>query len=90
MKYKVVNMESSQGNKVPNQYIIDTPGKLIFQSYKTIIVMKDYQNEKIYLDKNAWNYSATTSKYRNIFLGESLNETLKKIENKEYILTNLN
>jgi len=90
MKYKVINMESSQGNKVPNQYIIDTPGKLIFQSYKTIIVMKDYQNEKIYLDENAWNYSATTSKYRNIFLGESSKETLKKIQNKEYILTNLN
>jgi hypothetical protein len=90
MKYKVINMESSQGNKVPNQYIIDTPGKLIFQSYKTIIAMKDYQNGKIYLDKRKWNYSTTTSKYRNIFLNESSKETLKKIQNKEYILTNLN
>ena len=90
MEYKVKNMVSSQGNKVPNQYIIDTSGKEIFQSYKTIIAMKDYQNGKIYLDERKWNYSTTTSKYRNIFLGESSKETLKKIQNKEYILTNLN
>lgn len=90
MKYKVKNMVSSQGNKVPNQFIIDTPGKEIFQSYYTIIAMKDYQNGKIYLDERKWNYSTTTSKYRNIFLNESSKETLKKIQNKEYILTNLN
>jgi hypothetical protein len=45
---------------------------------------------KIYLDKKYWDYSVTTSKYRNIFLEESSKETAKKIEDGTYILTNLN
>jgi len=44
----------------------------------------------IYLDKYSWDYSVTTGKYRNEFLGEGIAETRKKIASGEYILTNLN
>tara|TARA_Y100000401_G_scaffold116250_1_gene121547 strand:- start:337 stop:612 length:276 start_codon:yes stop_codon:yes gene_type:complete len=90
MKYKVKNMLSNNGNKIPNQFIINTTNKKIFQSYNTIIAIIDYKNNKTYLDCNKWDYSTTTSKYRNIFLNEKTKDTLKKIKNKEYILKNLN
>ena len=88
---KVINMTSPNGNKVANQFIIeDDNNRQYFQSYKTIISMIDWDKCKVYLDSNYWDYSVTTSKYRNIFLGESTKETQKKIKSKEYILTDLN
>lgn len=45
---------------------------------------------QILLDKAYWDYSRTTGKYRNIFLGETKAETQKKIDSGEYILTDLN
>lgn len=90
MKYKVKNMLSNSGNKIANQFVINTRNKEIFQSYNTIIAIIDYKNNKTYLDRNSWNYSNTTSKYRNIFLNEKTKDTLKKIKNKEYILKDLN
>lgn len=87
---KVINITSNNGNKIPNQFIIYDNDKTYFQSYKSIIVMKDTKNNKIYLDDYYWDYSTTTSKYRNIFLGEKKKETQKKIKEGIYILTNLN
>ena len=43
-----------------------------------------------YLDEHYWDYSATTGKYRNQFLGEGIAETRAKIESGEYILIDLN
>jgi hypothetical protein len=85
---KVENMTESNGNKVKNQFIIQTDDGLYFQSYNSVIVKKS--NGKIYLDANKWDYSVTTGKYRNIFLGENKAETQKKIDSGEYILTDLN
>jgi|TARA_R100000479_G_scaffold54981_1_gene26072 hypothetical protein len=45
---------------------------------------------KVFLDKNYWDYSTTTGKYRNAFLGENIAETRKKIKSGEYILVDLN
>ena len=73
-----------------NQFIIDCGDIEIFQSYSTIIAKKDYKQGKVYLDKNNWDYSKTTGRYRNKFLGETIKETRAKIESGEYILTNLN
>ncbi len=89
---KVKNMTSSNGNKISNQFIINDykNQKEIFQSYKSIIAIKDLKKDKIYLDSYYWNYSVTTGKYRNIFLNEKKNETQKKINSKEYILKDLN
>ena len=85
---KVENMTSPQGNKVANQFIITDNGDEYFQSYRSIIAKRS--NGKIYLDDVFWDYSRTTGKYRNEFLGEGIAETRKKIKSGEYILTNLN
>jgi hypothetical protein len=87
-KIRVSNMESSRGNIVPNQFEIETDDGIYFQSYNTIIAYRSHG--KRYLDKESWDYSRTTGKYRNIFLNETKKETEKKIKSGEYILTNLN
>jgi hypothetical protein len=98
---KVRNMTSPRGNKVANQFIITDEGRgalgnfLVretFQSYNTVIAIRTVWPDKttIELDKDDWDYSVTTGKYRNIFLGETKKETEKKIASGEYILTNLN
>lgn len=67
-----------------------------FQSYDSIIVFhamdcSDTGNCDIkFLDEKYWEYSKTTGRYRNQFLGERYAETKAKIESGEYILTNLN
>lgn len=72
-----------------------------FQSYDSIIAVvtvwdpKDCvgfktNNPDIELDETYWNYSVTTSKYRNQFLHETTEETKKKIASGRYILTDLN
>ncbi len=84
---KVENIESNKGNKIANQFVItDDKQNEYFQSYNSMIVKKDYENDqvKIYLDQKYWNYSNTTGKYRNIFLDETMTDTIKKIKSGEY------
>lgn len=85
---KVSNFTSNSGRSVPNQFLITDGNKEVFQSYDSIIAQKE--GGKITLDERYWDYSVTTGKYRNEFLGESIAETRKKIESGEYVLTNLN
>lgn len=60
-----------------NQFkIYADDGSIFFQSYNSIIAVK--KNGKITLGKN-WDYSKTTGKYRNIFLGETKAETQRKL-----------
>jgi len=84
-------MTTSSGNSVKNQFVIlDTANRINYlQSYNSIIVKID-QDNKVYLDAKYWNYSTTTSKYRNMYLHETRKETEKKIESGEYILIDLN
>ena len=85
---KVQNMKSASGREVPNQFIITDGTVQYFQSYETIIVKRE--PGKVTLDRDAWNCSKTTSKYRNLFLGETTKETLAKINSGEYELADLN
>lgn len=96
---KVKNMTSARGNKVANQFIITdrtynekedswTTTKT-FQSYDSTIAIV-FSTGVVLLDENTWDYSPTTGKYRNKFLGEGIAETRKKIKSGEYILTDLN
>jgi hypothetical protein len=73
----------------PNQFIIRTEEKAVFQSYNSIIA-EWHRNGTVILDQHFWNYSKTTSKYRNMFLNETTLETRKKIENGTYKLAKLN
>ena len=70
-KVKIYNMESYSGNKVPNQFKLYTNKGRYFQSYQSIIIFIN-NNGQVYLDKQDWDYSATTGKYRNMFLGEGI------------------
>ena len=98
---KVSNMTSNKGNKIANQFIMTDEGRgalgnfterRTFQSYDSVIAVITQwpDNTKIELDSYYWDYSVTTSKYRNQFLGETKKETQAKIDSGEYILTNLN
>lgn len=82
-------MVSSNGNDIPNQFIIRTDEGTFFQSYKSIIVF-EAKDRTVYLDADKWDYSVTTGKYRNQFLGETKKETEAKIKSGVYKLTNLN
>jgi len=90
LKIKVSNMKSpsNRGGEVPNQFEIRTDDATYFQSYNTVIAVRT--NGKVYLDKEGWDYSKTTGKYRNEFLNETKKETEAKIKSGEYTLTNLN
>lgn len=88
------------GKPVANQYIITEKGGILgnfikretFQSYDSVIAIVTYWEDKTetVLDVNDWDYSRTTSKYRNEFLGESTKETQAKIDSGEYKLEDLN
>lgn len=89
---RVKNMTSSNGNFVANQFIIIDNNATYFQSYNSIIAKIEMieGSKKVFLDEYYYNYSRTTSKYRNLFLGEVTKDIERKIKKKEYILTNLN
>jgi len=87
---RITNMLSSNGNEVPNQFVIKQDnGDVAFQSYQSIIAIKR-NDGTIVLDINKWDYSVTTGKYRNQFLNETKKETLNKIKNGIYKLEDLN
>lgn len=75
---------------VKNQFILrDDNGNAFFQSYNSIIARRD-RIGNIVLDARYWDYSKTTGKYRNLFLGEDKKETERKIAEGIYKLENLN
>lgn len=85
---KVQNMTGRTGREVANQFIIEDKGIRYFQSYNSVIVMDT--GKQITLDERYWDYSVTTGKYRNEFLGENKAETQRKIDEGLYKLANLN
>jgi hypothetical protein len=92
---KVQNMTGANGNKVANQFIImDATMHALngqyFQSYDTIIAFRSASGAVTYLDRDKWDYSTATGKYRNMFLNEKKADTQRKIDSGEYILADLN
>lgn len=87
---RVENMTSNSSyNKIANQFIItDDNGNTFFQSYQTVICKRDSQG-RITLNRSMWDYSKTTGKYRNQFLGEDKKETERKIKEGIYSLADL-
>ena len=89
-KIKTYSMTSPRtGNPVANQFEIYTPEGRYFQSYRSIIAFVDKFGQ-IVLDEYYHDYSRTTSKYRNAFLGENTDRTRQKIKEGIYKLANLN
>ena len=89
---KVENMTSNNGNKIANQFIIydNDNDCTYFQSYDSIIIQKIENECFIYLDEKYWNYSKTTSKYRNKFLNMTTKEIENAIKDNTILLINLN
>ena len=83
----VSNMRSSNGNSVPNQFIIHHGKSTYFQSYRTVIAKQ--LNGKTTLD-SAFDCSVTTMKYLGYFLGHNIKETREKIASGEYKIRDLN
>ena len=85
---KIQNMISNNGNNIPNQIIIRTNNGMFFQSYDTIIaaILRD---GRMLLDKNKWDYSKTTSIYRNQFLQIDKRETERLIKEGKIKLVDL-
>ena len=86
---KVRNIVGRTGRPVVNQFIITTADGEYFQSYETVIAFREISG-KVWLDCERWNYSHTTAKYRNGFLGMNKAQIEKAIDAGEIKLTNLN
>lgn len=70
--YRVEQMINDRGNGAVNQFVIYADGKIIFQSYNSIIAVVDKTNKTIELGED-WDYSVTTGKHRNIFFRDYAN-----------------
>lgn len=68
---RVRNMLSERSSReVANQFIIESENKVMFQSYDSPIVEIDEKHKTITVYRD-WDYSTTTSKYRNQFMNEN-------------------
>ncbi len=83
-----MNMYTKLGNPSVNNCVESVNGGRMFISYNTNIAYIIGNN--VFLDREYWNYSKTTTYYRNQFLGENTAVTRKKIESGEYTLIDLN
>ena len=87
----VENIISSKGNKVANQFIITTEEGQFFKSYDSIIAFKPNDPmQPIELDCMKWDYSRTTSKYRNLFLNCDTKDIKQMNKDGDLIFINLN
>ena len=73
----------------PNNFSV-----LVFQSYKTIIAIYDYETKQLYINWVYWDYSKTTMKHLKIFINkytyfsyENKQQFLKEINNNSLITT---
>jgi hypothetical protein len=86
---RVEQITNDRGRAVANQFqITGDDGARYFQSYKSIIVK--IHNGITWLDSHYWDYSKTTSRWRNYFLGEDTKTIKAKIKSGEYRLADLN
>ena len=83
-------ISSRSGREIANQYKIQTPEGVYFQSYESIIAFIRKADGQTLLDSRWWDYSRTTSKYLNIFLGMDSKEVKRRVKLGEFKLINLN
>ncbi len=76
-------------NMRDNQQKVFADEGVYFVSYGVKIAYKPWDGTPE-LDREKWDYSKTTAKYRNLFLGETTKETEAKIKSGAYILADLN
>ena len=83
---KKLNIRQDNANEV----VVTLPtGERHLYSY-TVLIAVITAKGIIKLSKNYWDYSVTTARHRNAFLGISSKEVKAKVESKEYKLVVLN
>ena len=87
---QVRQMTGRTGAPVANQFIITDGEFEFFQSYQTVIAKRHISAGVVTLDADRWNYSVTTSKYRNKFLGMNTAQIKRDIKAGRIALVNLN
>ena len=87
---KINNLTSPRsGRPVANQFEIMHNNERYFQSYNSIICKYDAAGRLVF-DPHFWDYSVTTSKYRNQFTGLTTQETKRRIAAGSITFENLN
>lgn len=71
-----------------NNFVYADKDKRVLQSYGKIIAI-EHQDGTVLLDETYYNYSKTTTKYRNKFLDLSTKEIDAKIKSGEFIIGSL-
>lgn len=96
LSVSVSNIESRNGNKIANQFVINCGRIKALQSYESLVLSYNYSTKTLFVGAD-YNYSNTTRKYVNIFLNDYLNmwelntKELAKLEKQNatsYTLTN--
>lgn len=87
LNLRIEYMETKAGIS-PKQLIIKTKYGKLFRSYDSNIAFLPKDENIIYLGKD-WDYSKTTSVYRNKFLNKTTKELEQMIKNKTAIIIDL-
>ena len=87
---QVRQMTGRTGAPVANQFIITDGEFEYFQSYETVIAKRHISAGVVTLDRGRWDYSVTTSKYRNKFLGMDTAQIKRDIKAGRIALADLN
>lgn len=87
---QVRQMTGRTGAPVANQFIITDGEFEFFQSYQTVIAKRHISAGVVTLDADRWDYSVTTSKYRNKFLGMDTAQIKRDIKAGRIALADLN
>ena len=87
----ISNMQSDNGNPVPNQFLVNDGKYTHFKSYGTYIAREDNNSGRIEVDADNWSYSRTTLKYLCKFLRLPNKKAIEQaIKNNKLTLTELN
>ena len=90
-KVKIEPLRTTRGGVARNHYVIYTEDGKYLSSYGRIVVyIPNDPSEKTALDKNFYDFSKTTSTYRNIFLKIPSPSVRASIDKGMFLLTNLN
>lgn len=85
---KVIAMQSREGKPWRNQYILKAEEGDYLQSYDSIVALKTTDG-RVILHPEYYNYSATTAKVRDAFLGITREQFTQNMKDGKYILQSL-
>ena len=79
MVTSIQNMKTNSGGYASNQFIVYSTEGVYFISYQSVIAFKPINSITKYIG-NDYDYSRTTMRYLQKFLGHDIKETRKRLE----------